>query len=308
MSEYNLISNSNKTAKNYPLISVVMITYAHENYIEQAINGVLIQQYKGVIELIIANDKSPDRTDGVVGNIIKTHPNGDWIKYTSHDKNLGMMPNFIWSLKEAKGNYIALCEGDDYWTDPLKLQKQVDFLETNKDHVICGTYIDSQTDDGLIKNSNDLVFESQDFYGIVKNNKIKTLTSLFRNIKIVLPENVNFGDMALLFELTKNGAKAAILPFNSAVYRIHSGGVYSSQNFKTLVKRGFDDILVFLINNPKNFKMVSIYSKMYLFKSLKEFVRGLLRRPNSDITIGYIYLEMFYKINKLSLRQYLFTK
>lgn len=308
MYKSKIVLDSKNFVNKCPLVSVVMITYGHENFIKQAIESILIQQYQGDVELIISDDKSPDATEVVVREIIASHPNAKWIKYTRHDKNLGMMPNFIWSLLQAKGSYIALCEGDDYWTDPLKLQKQVDFMELNCDHVICGTYIDSLTDDGLIETKKDLLFESQDFYGILKNNKIKTLTALFRNVKITLPENVNFGDMALLFELTKNGGQAAILPFKSAVYRIHSGGVYSSQNFMTLVQRGFDDIMVFLKNNPENLKFVFIYSKIYLFKSSKEFVRGVLRRPNSDIRLGFIYLKMFYKMNKLYIINYINSK
>lgn len=113
------------------LVSVAMITYGHEKFIEEAINGVLMQECNFCVELIIANDCSPDSTDDIIQNIIKKHPRGNWIKYTRHKKNIGMMPNFVFALNEAKSKYIALCEGDDYWTDSLKLQKQVDFLEDN---------------------------------------------------------------------------------------------------------------------------------------------------------------------------------
>lgn len=116
-------------------VSVVMITYGHELYIKQAIEGVLMQKVDFDIELIIADDKSPDNTESIVKDLIKNHPNGHWIKYTRHDKNKGMMPNFIWALQQASGKYIALCDGDDYWTDALKIKKQVDFMQTNDDMV-----------------------------------------------------------------------------------------------------------------------------------------------------------------------------
>ena len=122
--------------KKQPKVSVCMITYGHEKFIEEAINGVLMQECDFVVELIIANDCSPDKTDAVIQNILCNHPRASWIKYIKHDKNLGMMPNFIFAMQECKGKYIALCEGDDYWTDPSKLQKQVDFLEANSDYVI----------------------------------------------------------------------------------------------------------------------------------------------------------------------------
>ena len=118
-------------------VSVCMITYGHEKFIEQAINGVLMQECDFEVELIIANDCSPDRTDAVIQNILKNHPRASWIKYIKHEKNLGMMPNFIFALQECQGKYVALCDGDDYWTDAFKLQKQVDFLESNPKFGIC---------------------------------------------------------------------------------------------------------------------------------------------------------------------------
>ena len=123
--------------KQSPKVSVCMITYGQEKFIEQAINGVLMQECDFEVELILANDCSPDKTDEVIQNILENHPRASWIKYIKHEKNIGMMPNFIDAMQDCKGQYIALCEGDDYWTDPLKLQKQVGFLEENPDYVLC---------------------------------------------------------------------------------------------------------------------------------------------------------------------------
>lgn len=122
---------------NKPLVSVVMITYGHEKYIQKAIESILVQQCNFEIELIISNDCSPDNTNKVVEGIIKNHSKSNFIKYHNHTKNLGIMPNFIWSLQQAKSKYIAICEGDDYWNDSLKLQKQVDYMEENADCSLC---------------------------------------------------------------------------------------------------------------------------------------------------------------------------
>ncbi len=116
-----------------PLVSVVMITYGHENYIEKAINGVFNQQTNFDVELIIANDCSPDKTDILVNEIIKKAPPNIKVNYISHKVNKGIMSNSMDAFSLAKGKYIAFCEGDDYWTNSLKLQKQIDFLEKNGD-------------------------------------------------------------------------------------------------------------------------------------------------------------------------------
>jgi glycosyltransferase involved in cell wall biosynthesis len=122
---------------NKPLVSVVMITYGHEKYIQQAIESILIQQCNFEIELIISNDCSPDNSDAVINDIIRNHPKSNLIQYHNHVKNIGMMNNFVFALQQAKGTYIAICEGDDYWIDSLKLQKQVDYLEENADCSLC---------------------------------------------------------------------------------------------------------------------------------------------------------------------------
>ena len=121
-----------------PLVSVLMITYGHEKYIEQAVTGVLSQKCDFEVELIVANDKSPDYTDSIIQKILTNHPKASNVTYISREKNWGIMPNFIDGLQHCKGKYIALCDGDDYWTDLSKLSKQVRFLEANLDHsMIC---------------------------------------------------------------------------------------------------------------------------------------------------------------------------
>ena len=107
-----------------PLVSVVMITYSHEKYIKQAIEGVLFQKCDFRVELIIANDYSPDNSDRIIKDIIENNHTNIIIHYTNHRVNKGMSSNFIWAMNQTNGKYIATCEGDDYWTDPLKFFKK----------------------------------------------------------------------------------------------------------------------------------------------------------------------------------------
>ena len=177
-----------------PLVSVLMITYLHENFIEEAIEGVLMQECDFEIELIIANDCSPDNTHKIIQSILKSHPKANRIKYFRHEKNLGMMPNFLFGLNEAKSKYIALCEGDDYWIDPLKIQKQVDFLQNNERFVI--TYHDAIK----IDNNGNLLQEkilternAKDYsaFELKRAPHILTLTILFRNVIKEYPSEIN---------------------------------------------------------------------------------------------------------------------
>lgn len=114
---------------NKPLVSVCMITYNHEKYIKDAIEGILMQKTSFPIELIIGEDCSTENTRKIVEDYAEKYPNLIFAQYS--EKNLDMMNNFFNVLQAVRSKYIALCEGDDYWTDPLKLQKQVDFLANN---------------------------------------------------------------------------------------------------------------------------------------------------------------------------------
>ncbi len=112
-------------------VSVIMVTYNQDRYISQAIDGVLLQQADFPIELIIGEDCSPDNTRDIVLGYQEKYP--DRIKAILHPSNIGGAENFRSIYNGATGDYIAMCEGDDYWTDPLKLAKQVAFLEQHAD-------------------------------------------------------------------------------------------------------------------------------------------------------------------------------
>ncbi|MFV5703590.1 glycosyltransferase [Flavobacterium sp. XS2P12] len=218
-----------------PQVSVCMITYGHEEFILQAIEGVLMQECDFVIELVIANDASPDTTDEIIQAIIKNHPRGSWIRYTKHEKNIGMIPNFIFALKKCKGKYIALCDGDDYWTDPLKLQKQICFLEANEDYTLCFTRFIVKNGSVFSEDKNGHYFGNQlnivfDFEKFVKGWYGGIPTLVFRSSSInqdVFFKYKYFRDIHLITELLIKG-KGICLNFFTALYRIHDGGVHSS--------------------------------------------------------------------------------
>lgn len=207
-----------------------MITFNHEKYIAEAIEGVLMQETNFDIELIISDDASTDNTESVVNDFIVNHPRGNCIRYFRHPKNLGMIPNFVWSLQQCKGEMIALCEGDDYWTDSNKLQEQFEILESNEQ--FSGVFHETQ-----------VVIEPERTTGVVYGRSAPDLCttldtistgSLFHTSSFFfkkscynIPDwftNIVSGDMALFSIVSKEGILKKI-PKIMSVYRKHSEGV-----------------------------------------------------------------------------------
>ena len=240
-------------------VSVVMNTYMHETFIAEAIKGVLMQQCDYDVEVIIADDCSPDNTKVVVDSFMN-HSNFKWIKYIRHDSNKGMMSNFIWALKQASGKYIALCEGDDYWTDPFKLQKQVDFLEGNESCVMCFHDVRILQTSGIIEDD----FITNVPKGVklnqkalvVNSNFIHTPSVMFRNgFLLDMPRGFQFspvGDYLLYLWLTNFGDIGYLSEF-MGVYR-YGVGVHSTKSEEKRNKEWFWVVLVgtFLVNKIEN--------------------------------------------------------
>lgn len=115
-------------------VTVVTTTYNHEKYIEKCIKGIVSQKTKFKFELVISDDCSTDNTRKIIKKYQKLYP--DIVKPIFREKNLGAMDNFIATLNEVHSEYVALCDGDDEWTDEKKLQLQADYLDKHKDYSI----------------------------------------------------------------------------------------------------------------------------------------------------------------------------
>ncbi len=128
-----------KKTEHIPLVTTICFAFNHEKFIKAAIRGFMLQKTTFTHEIIIHDDASRDNTQKILRDYEQIH--------VGHFKNIYQQSNqysispllpFLATVQRARGKYIALCEGDDYWTDPLKLQKQVDFLEKNEDFVCVG--------------------------------------------------------------------------------------------------------------------------------------------------------------------------
>jgi glycosyltransferase involved in cell wall biosynthesis len=210
-------------------VSICCITYNHQKYIEKAIVSFLEQQCSFELEIIISDDCSTDKTKSIVLEYSKKYSN---IHFSAHAKNIGMMNNFVFALKQCSGEFIALCEGDDYWTDPYKLQKQVDFLDRNTEAVlihgpvrIVKENIETDIVKGL-RHSNE-----SNILTLAKGNYIHTPTVLFRNVLSEFPGNfvkTPLGDYYLFMLLARYG-KLAYSNEVMSVYRIHATSIWSSK-------------------------------------------------------------------------------
>lgn len=259
------------------LVSVFLITYKHEQFIGQAIESIVSQKVNFDFELVIGEDYSPDNTRAICEQYAQKYPN--IIKLLPSDRNYGPMPNTIRTLQECTGKYIALCEGDDYWIDPLKLQKQVDFLEAHPDFSM--TFADAEIVGDvkpgqiiLLNNTRD-VYTIEDFI-MSPMNIIPTATLLFRNVlPNPLPEFCHraiAGDTIIQL-LAADKGKAWHFHEKHAVYRIHSGGVTRSkeniEKGEIALKQAYRDL-----NEHFGFRYDNIFRRRFLEMSKMKLIYG----------------------------------
>ncbi|WP_146028953.1 glycosyltransferase, partial [Mesotoga sp. B105.6.4] len=165
-----------------PLVSVFMITYNHEKYIAQAIESALMQKTDFNYEIVIGEDCSTDRTREIVVDYANRYP--EIIKPILHENNVGAKANSESVRKACSGKYVAILEGDDYWIDPLKLQRQVNLLESNPNCSECHTRAKIVNENGYtLRNAvpKKHMRKHKSTKQILLRNFIKTATCMYRN-------------------------------------------------------------------------------------------------------------------------------
>jgi glycosyltransferase involved in cell wall biosynthesis len=219
-------------------VSILCLTYNHQSFIKHCIDGFLMQKCNFNFEVLIHDDASTDKTAKFINEYKNKFP--EIIKpiyQLENQYSKGIKPTFTFNLPRAKGKYIAFCEGDDYWTDPYKLQKQVDFLEANHEcnYVFTNKSI-LKTNGNFEENQLDLP-PIIDLHYLLKNGIMpSTQTVMFRNPGQNLLEDWSEvirgafnGDWVLLFMHT-HSYKIGFINDNTAVYREGVGVISKTNN------------------------------------------------------------------------------
>ena len=225
---------------NYPyLLSVRLMVFNHEPYIREAIEGILKQKTTFPIEVVIGDDFSTDKSLEIIKEYQSTstihfkileRKEGD--TYWQNRQKLGRLHNFYNILENCSGKYIALLDGDDYWTDSSKLQKQVDFLENNTDFAICfhNMEIANESKPSIVALTNSKQQESVSTNVVLasKGNFIFTASVVFRKPIAEYPEwltNLPIGDYPIHLYNAQFG-KIKYINQVMGVYRVHESGTW----------------------------------------------------------------------------------
>jgi glycosyltransferase involved in cell wall biosynthesis len=223
-----------------PLVSICVQTYLHENFIEECLNNILCQQTTFDFEILLGEDCSNDKTRQICISYAEKYPEKIRLFLHRPENKISVNGaltgnfNFFYNFFSARGRYIAVCEGDDFWGDPLKLQKQFDFMENYPSYSICYHGF-------KIVDEHSKVIESKKAFSIKKDltatelmhpiSHPGTLTIFFRNALEKVPEEavkVVTLDIFIYSLLGQHGNGKYLSEIKPAFYRTHSSGMWSA--------------------------------------------------------------------------------
>ena len=259
-----------------PLVSISCITYNHEPYIAQTLDGFLMQKTDFPFEVLIHDDASTDRTADIIREYEQKFPKiikPIYQKENQYSQGKREISE-TWNFPRAKGKYIALCEGDDYWIDENKLQMQVDFLENNLEYGMCYTkakqFIQKKRKFSRRRFGTDV----RDFEDLLFNgNRVPTLTTVFRKdllnsyLKEIYPQDKGWlmGDYPMWLYFAHE-SKVKFFDKVTSVYRVLENSASHSRNIEKSV------------NFTKSvWEIQNFFSEIYLHKKLHEFDEHLER-------------------------------
>ena len=220
-----------RTAANSPKVSIVSTTHNQEAYVRQAFDSFVAQQTDFPVEIIVADDASTDATPAIIREYASRYPH--LFRPILRSENLGLNANLVGALSAARGEYVALCEGDDYWIDSMKLSKQVAFLDRHPETAVCFHPVRVIWEDGYAKDSKFPpvhVRGNLSVEALILMNFIQTNSVVYRRLQRYddIPADVMPLDRYLHVRHAVHG-DIAMLPETMAVYRRHAQGMWHNQ-------------------------------------------------------------------------------
>lgn len=299
-----------------PLVSISCITYNHSKFIRECLEGMLMQKTSFEFEILIHDDASTDGTQDIIREYQGKYPNiikSILQRENQYSKGIFGM-NATFNYPRAKGKYIALCEGDDYWIDPYKLQKQVDFLDQNPEYSMCFHNAIEHWEDGLIA---DRVFsnvENRDYSAVEIYEKwtIPTASVVFRKKtvdsnrykEVTANPKFIYGDIILFLTCSEFG-KLKGFSDRMSVYRKHEGGLTSNRSSSRIEELCLHHLEIkrsFSLNSKEYSSQIVTFGYCRLFyRSLAKFdlLRGLKYLYKSSIvSFKYTLLSLIKIIRK----------
>jgi len=321
--EVKKVVENNNSAPTKPIISVCVQTYNHSNYIRHCLNSILEQQTNFDFEILLGEDASTDGTREICIEYAEQYP--DKIRLFLHHREnnikIGDQPtgrfNFLYNLFSAKGKYIALCEGDDYWTDPKKLQVQIDEMKKHPevDMSFHPAYelIDEKKGNILAQHSNETKIFSTSEVILGGGGFCPTASIVFRKeVVLNLPDwyytDAPVGDYFLQIFGAKNGGALYLNQIMSIYRRNHAGSWSAGQKDPEKNKKWIEEI------NMSMDKLNDYLGKQYendIYQSASLMNFSILKRQ--DIAISYrnnIYdkFKYFFNLNKKLQWYFIFSK
>ena len=228
------------------LVSIACLTFNHEKFIAEALESFLSQRTDFEIEIIVYDGGSQDNNRNIIKEYNGRYP--DIIKSVFPDKDPGIAHSIYNLIKSCKGEYIALCEGDDYWTNVNKLQEQIELLQKDKSYSLCFTPVDIVNEDGQILNKNSGIKSNLTHLDILSGGIPQLPTVVFRRSSMpkVFPNeffSASYLDHFLYALITLDGS-ARFINKPTAVYRQHSGGKYSLVTIEEKIQKSVGNLLL----------------------------------------------------------------
>lgn len=282
------------------LVSVAVTTYNQEKYIAECLDGILMQKVNFPIEIVICEDCSTDNTLAICREYAEKN---SCIRLIANNPNIGYHKNFLQLLKECRGKYVALCEGDDYWIDENKLQKQVDLMERHTEYAMCvhakKTYDESKK--SMLEPSNKQFAcrggQISNRLNLLQEWVTSTCTILYRRECLNIEDIEKYKhlyDVHIYYHILKNRIGYCIPNYYASVYRLHDS-YHNGRDWLHLAKVAVNNDIELFRHNREDQVVQEL-----LDKTLKLFNDSIEYRIRTTKTINKLIwsdIKLYMKCN-----------